>query len=183
MTIQSPPTPPHALGSDAPTPSGFRLTGRMVLLILVSFFGVVITVNLYMAYVAVNTFSGLQTQRPYETGLKFNHTMKNAQRQIEQHWSVSSHYERQADGQVKLNLSMRDGQGRPIENVVAKVSLVSPVNALNDADFDLVAQAPGEMVGTTRAEAGQWDLVIAISQGTQQGAQEVFRSVSRISLR
>ena len=159
--------------------SGFRLTGRMVLLILIGFFAVVVSVNFFMAYVAINTFSGMQNQRPYETGLNFNRTIKSAQVQQQQHWQVSSHYERSADGQVALSLSMRDGQGKPVEGVDAKVSLLSPVNAANDVIFALTQKAAGEITGTAKADAGQWDLVIEI----KQDQTEVFRSVSRISLR
>lgn len=159
--------------------TGFRLTGRMVLLILVGFFSVVVVVNVFMAYVAVNTFSGLQSQRPYETGLNFNHSIKSAQVQQQQHWQVTSHYERQTDGQVALTLSVRDAQGKPVEGVQTKVSLLSPVNAANDVIFDLSAKGPGELSGAAKAEAGQWDLVIEI----KKEAEEVFRSVSRISLR
>lgn len=164
---------------NQPVQNGFRLTGRMVLLILLGFFAVVVSVNLFMAYVAVNTFSGLQDQRPYETGLKFNRTIKNAQIQQEQHWQVSSHYERSTDGQVVLALTMRDGQGRPVEDVTPKVTLVSPVNAARDVTFQLVSKGNGDMVGTAKADAGQWDLVIEITKDKD----EVFRSVSRISLR
>ena len=161
------------------TQTGFQLTGRMVLLILVAFFGVVIAVNLYMAYEAVNTFSGMQSQRPYETGLDFNRTLKNAHVQQEQHWQVTSHYERLADGHVALKLSLRDGQGKPVDGTMAKVSLLSPVNALKDAVFDLTPQGTGEFIGTALAEAGQWDLVIEV----KRDQVEVFRSVSRVSLR
>ena len=159
--------------------TGFRLTGRMVLLILIAFFGIVVGVNVFMAYVAVNTFSGMQSQRPYETGLDFNRTLKSAHVQQEQHWQVTSHYERAADGHVSLKLSLRDGQGKPVEGTATKVSLLSPVNALKDVVFDLVPQGVGEFTGTASADAGQWDLVIEVKKENT----EVFRSVSRVSLR
>lgn len=162
-----------------PLTTGFRLTGRMVLLILIVFFGVVVAVNLFMAYVAVHTFSGLQSQRPYETGLDFNRTLKNAGLQQEQHWQVTSHYERMADGRVFLKLSLRDKYGQPVDGTATKVSLLSPVNALNDAVFDLTPQGTGDFTGTTSAAAGQWDLVIEVKRDNA----EVFRSVSRVSLR
>ena len=159
--------------------TGFRLTGRMVLLILVGFFGVVVSVNLFMAYVAIDTFSGMQTQRPYETGLNFNRTLKNASIQQEQHWQVTSHHERLPDGRIALKLSIRDGQARPVDGVVSKVSLLSPVNALKDVAFEIIPQGPGEFSGTASADAGQWDLVIEVAKDNI----EVFRSISRISLR
>jgi nitrogen fixation protein FixH len=162
-----------------PSTTGFRLTGRMVLLILLAFFGVVVSVNVFMAYVAINTFSGLQSQRPYETGIGFNRTLKSAGVQEEQHWQVTTHYERMADGRVSLKLSLRDKNGQPVDGTVTKVSLLSPVNAMRDVVFDLTSQGAGDFTGMAVADAGQWDLVIEV----KQGHAEVFRSVSRVSLR
>ena len=162
-----------------PPQTGFKLTGRMVFLILIAFFGVVVMVNVFMAYMAVNTFSGMQSQRPYESGLDFNRTLKKAHVQQEQHWQVTSHYERGADGLLHLNVSLRDAEGKAVDATMTKVSLLSPVNALKDVVFDLVPQGVGDFAGKAAAAAGLWDLDIEVKKNDV----EVFRSVSRISLR
>jgi nitrogen fixation protein FixH len=157
---------------------GFRLTGKKVLAILVGFFSVIITVNMVMAYVAVTTFSGMQTQRPYEAGLKFNHAIAKAKMQQEQHWSVDTHVERAGDGKVSLTIALADQQGAAIVDQHLSVQLVSPVVSCNDAVFALVADGPGRYRGVTQAGAGQWDLVIE----AKRSEDAVFRSVSRVSL-
>ena len=157
---------------------GFRLTGKKVLAILVGFFSVIITVNMVMAYVAVTTFSGMQTQRPYEAGLKFNHAIAKAKVQQEQHWSVDTHIERAGDGKVRLTFALADQQGAAIVDQHLSVHLVSPVDSRNDAVFALVADGPGRYRGVTQAGAGQWDLVIE----AKRSEDAVFRSVSRVSL-
>lgn len=157
---------------------GFRLTGKKVLAILVGFFSVVVGVNMLMAYVAVTTFSGMQTQRPYEAGLKFNHAISKARVQQEQHWSVDTHLERAKDGHVTLTIALADQQGVAIVGQQLKVELVSPVDSRNDAPFTLSPDGPGRYRGVTRAAAGQWDLVIE----SRRSEDAVFRSVSRVSL-
>jgi nitrogen fixation protein FixH len=157
---------------------GFRLTGKKVLAILVGFFSVIIAVNMVMAYVAVTTFSGMQTQRPYEAGLKFNHAISQARVQQEQHWKVDTHIERTKDGQVTLSMAVADQQGTAIVIQSVSVQLVSPVDSRNDAAFALVAEGPGRYRGLAQAAAGQWDLVIE----AKRTDDAVFRSVSRVSL-
>ena len=158
--------------------SGFRLTGKKVLAILVGFFSVIIAVNMVMAYVAVSTFSGMQTQRPYEAGLKFNHAISQARVQQEQNWKVDTHVERAKDGQVTLVIVFADQQEGAIVAQSVTVQLVSPVDSRNDASFTLTADGPGRYRGLAQAAAGQWDLVIE----AKRTDDAVFRSVSRVSL-
>ena len=157
---------------------GFTLTGKKVLAILVGFFSVIIAVNLVMAYAAVSTFSGMQTQRPYEAGLKFNEAISQARVQDDQHWKVDTHLERAKDGQVTLSIALADRQGAAIVAQSVSVQLVSPVDSRNDAAFALVSDGPGRYRGVTQAGAGQWDLVIE----AKRSEDAVFRSVSRVSL-
>jgi nitrogen fixation protein FixH len=160
------------------TSSGFRLTGRMVLLILIGFFSVIVAVNGVMAYVAVNTFSGMQTQRPYEAGLKFNHAIAKARVQQEQHWVVDTHVERAKSGEVSLSIALADQQGKAISDSQLDVQLVSPVDSRYDATFALQGDGAGRYRGLAQAPAGQWDLVII----AKRSDEAVFRSVSRVTL-
>lgn len=54
----------------AKKPAAF--TGRHMLIIMLSFFGVVITVNFYMAYQAVSSWSGLVVENTYVASQQFN---------------------------------------------------------------------------------------------------------------
>lgn len=49
-----------------------ELTGRIVLTWLVGFFAVVFAVNGVMAVAAISTFSGLDSDSPYQAGLAFD---------------------------------------------------------------------------------------------------------------
>lgn len=161
------------------TDQGFRLTGKKVLFILIAFFSVIAAVNGVMAYVAINTFSGLQTQRPYETGVKFNDAIAQARLQDNQHWKVDTHVERASNGAVNLTIALADRQGAAIADSELNVKLVSPVDSRRDARFVLTADGPGRYHGAAEATAGQWDLVIE----AKRSQDAVFRSVSRVTLR
>ena len=101
-------------------PSENKLTGLSVLLILVGFFGVIMVVNFVMAYYALHTFSGMQTEKPYESGLAYNRAISDAKAQVSRGWHVDARIERQADGSVGVKLAEeKDGSYRGTVNAAA----------------------------------------------------------------
>jgi nitrogen fixation protein FixH len=58
-----------------------RLTGRMVLLCLVGFFGVVFGVNGILVHEALSTFGGVDTDSAYQAGRKFEQDVAMAKAQ------------------------------------------------------------------------------------------------------
>jgi len=66
-----------------------EITGRTVLLIFVGFFGVVITVNLTMAYFAVKTFSGLEVANSYDASQGYDEARAA---QLALGWDVAAEY-------------------------------------------------------------------------------------------
>ena len=67
-----------------------RLTGKHVLIILLSVFGVVFAVNGFMAYSALRTISGVQRGATYEAGLRYNATLAEQRAQEALHWAHTS---------------------------------------------------------------------------------------------
>ena len=66
-----------------------EITGRKVLMMFVGAFGVIISVNLWMAYNAIHTFPGLEVENGYIASQTFNRDMK-AQRALA--WDVKLNY-------------------------------------------------------------------------------------------
>jgi len=84
-----------------------EITGRHVLLGFVAAFGVIIGVNLVLAYQALKTYPGLEVKNSYVTSQEFN-TRKAAQEALG--WSVRASH---ADG--LLRLAITDSDGAPVE--------------------------------------------------------------------
>ena len=61
-----------------------ELTGKHVLVITVGFFGVIIAVNLLMAYKAISTFPGLEVSNSYVASQKFNSYIEKAEQALRQ---------------------------------------------------------------------------------------------------
>lgn len=83
-----------------------ELTGRHVLLMFVAGFGVIIAVNLVLAFSAVRTFPGLEVRNSYVASQKFD-ADRAAQEALD--WTSALEY----DGRM-LTLSIRDASG-PVE--------------------------------------------------------------------
>ena len=84
----------------------FKLTGWHVLAIFVGAFGVIIAVNLALAYNAVNTFPGLQVKNSYIASQTFD-DRRAAQEALG--WTVATSHD---DG--LLALAITDDKGYPV---------------------------------------------------------------------
>lgn len=83
------------------------LTGRKTFAMFASFFGVIIVVNLFMAFQAVSTFPGLETKNSYVSSQQFD---TNRTAQLALRWDVAA-----AMQQGELQLSITGADGNPVE--------------------------------------------------------------------
>ncbi len=86
---------------------GRPLTGRKVLLITLAFFGVIIAVNLLLAFQAVRTFPGLEVENSYVASQNFDAERKA---QIGLGWRLGVEY-----GDGNLALRFVDAAGQPVQ--------------------------------------------------------------------
>ena len=119
-----------------------ELTGRTVFLIFASCFGVIIAVNLALAFNAVRTFPGLETDNAYVASQSFD-ADRTAQEALG--WDVAADLR---DGIVTLDVTGRGGA--PVYPAEVSAILGRATEAAHDIDLAfrreggvLVAEAPG----------------------------------------
>jgi len=150
-----------------------------VLFYLLGFFGFVFAVNGVMIRAATSTFAGLETGSSYKAGLQFKQEMQSAERQATLHWTVDGRLTRNGDGQAVLDVNVRDDKGLAVAGVTGAARLAHPATAQLDHDVALNPAGAGALRGATRAQPGQWELIIdPIAAG-----ERVFRSRSRVTLK
>jgi nitrogen fixation protein FixH len=155
-----------------------EVTGRMVLIWLVGFFAVVFAVNGVMAVAAISTFSGLDSDSPYQAGLAFDAEIADARAQRALHWQVQATVVKTDAGATRIDISARDPDGVPLPGLAATASLVHPTDRRRDRDLALTEDTPGHFRGVTGPAVGQWDVVIDLSRdGTR-----LFQSKNRVTL-
>jgi nitrogen fixation protein FixH len=154
-----------------------ELTGRMVLICLIGFFGVVAGANAVMIHAALSTFGGVETQSSYQAGKVFEREVSIAHAQDALHWQVTASVKPAADATL-VDVVARDASGKPLGNLTAHAQLVHPADSRFDRDVPLVEQAPGRFHAAIPPAPGQWDLVIELTRG----GERMFRSKNRITV-
>ena len=125
----------------------------------VMFFVVVACLDSIFVYIAVSTQTGVVTERPYEKGLAYNETLNKAKSQPDIKQSVT--YQ---NGLLRWALADKDG--KPLDNVRVRASIIRAVH--DGYDFDIVLAHMGggiyeaipdlPMNGLWRAKlSGTWD--------------------------
>ncbi|MDO8606921.1 MAG: FixH family protein [Phaeospirillum sp.] len=134
--------------------------------IFVAGFVVVLLVNFTMAYFANSTFSGLATDRAYEKGLAYNQTLEAARKQDELGWTVGSNVDPQANHGAHITISYQDRDGKPLEDLTVRASLVRPTAKGHDREVTLARVAPGTYATAQELPlSGVWDMTVSARGG------------------
>ena len=138
-----------------------RLTGKHVLLMLIGFFGLVMSVNAVFVYIAVTGFSGIETEDAYVKGLAYNETLAAAEAQKALGWRVNLDTEGLGGDALQVVAEFRDRQGYPLNDLSINVELRRPTNEGFDQRTSLSLEGEGRYLSTVALPLkGQWDLYL-----------------------
>lgn len=140
--------------ATAPKP----FTGRHITAILVTFFAVVIAVNVLMAHFATSTFGGVVVENSYVASQHFNRWLDEAAREKALGWKAAA--ARQADGRVAIELA-----GAP-QDVSLEADARHPLGQLADQTLRFTPAGQGRFVSQSALPAGRWTLRLAAKAGT-----------------
>ena len=155
--------------------AGRPLTGRMVLFILLAFFGLVIAVNLVMVREAISTFGGVDTPSSYQAGLDFKAEEQAIVAQDALHWRVDVRLT-PGDRGEKISLTALDANGKALSGYTVTARFAHPADERRDVTVALQESSPGTYTGLGVVDPGQWTLDLAIGQGSRR----LFHSTNRI---
>ena len=157
------------------------LTGRMVLVCLLAFFGTVVGVNMLMMKFAIDTLSGTEVDSAYRASLAYKNEIEAAHDQDRRNWKVDAHVERRADGAALVRLDARDANGAPLAGLKFSGRLERPTDKRVDRAVELAESGIGIYRGSAiDVLPGQWDLVI--EGEARGGGARLFLSRNRVIL-
>jgi nitrogen fixation protein FixH len=160
---------------------GFRLTGRMVLAILLGWFAIVGSVNAIMMTLAVKTLPATVVSSSYKVGNAYNHELAAARAQNERHWNVDLGVDHRADGVTAVSMTASDKDGKVLPASLFRMSALRPVDGRQVIDIPLTQGSAGEIKGETRAlERGLWELTL---EAYDASGERLFLSLSRVVLK
>jgi len=136
------------------TGTGFRLTGKHVLAMLIAFFGIIFAVNGVLVYLAQTSWTGLMKGNGYEASIKYNKEAEKARKMLAKGWRTQILVPR--DGRVMIEL--KDKAGQPLSGLVAKVKIGRPVGERDDREFAFRDNGAGRYVIPEPLKPGAWKL-------------------------
>lgn len=148
----------------APRSTG-RFTGWHFTAIIVAFFGVVVSVNVYMARSAVSSFGGVVVDNSYIASQNFNSWLAAGRAQNALGWTVSA--QRLADGRVAV---ATQGPGATA-NLVAEAR--PPLGSAAARPLQFVADGKGGFVSRQSLDTGRWTLRLALTEGDRAWRGEI----------
>lgn len=155
------------------------ITGRFVLIAVVSFFMVVISVNMVMMRLAIATLPGTQVDSAYSASLAYQKQIQAAHQQDRRDWKVDAHIDRQADGTARLSVDARTPDGAPLAGLSIVARLERPTDRRADQVFEMM-EGDSRYRGTAHGvAAGQWDLVLE----ADRNGNRLFLSRNRVVLK
>lgn len=143
-----------------------RLTGKHVAAIFVSFFGVVIAVNVLMASLATSTFGGIVVENSYVASQHFNRWLDEADREKSLGWNASIH----RDPAGRANIALTDSTGQPLVGAKVVVDAVHPLGREPDHALKVSEVSPG--IYAAPLASGRWRLRV-----TAQAEGQTWRTV------
>lgn len=160
---------------DEAKPRG--LTGRHVLLILLSAFALVAAVNGLFIYKAIATYSGDVAVEPYRKGLHYNQRVDADERQARLGWTEAIEMQG-TDGPFAVTL--RKTSGEPVTGLVVTGQLARATSRHDDISFTATETSPGVYRADVRAAPGMWIAAVAAAEKT--GGDPVFQARKRLCL-
>lgn len=151
-------------------PSSFAFTGRHMVLVLVAFFGVVITVNLFMAWQATRSWSGLVVPNTYVASQQFN--SKVAVQRAMAATGITGKLAVEGDV-VSFTISQPDQRPVDVDKVV--VNFLRPVGTEQDFSVELTRTAPGVYSVKHEVRPGQWIAEVKATNGDTPVVHEANR--------
>ncbi len=158
---------------DTTSRKEFVFTGWHMVAVMVLFFGTIISVNFYMAYQAVTSWSGLVVENTYVASQQFNGKVAQARALaasgIAGELSVGA-------GDIRYRLS--DAGGRPVAADRLVLNFKRPVGERQDFTVELIGRGEGEFAVSHAVLPGHW-IVEAVAE---RGGQRILHHAERISV-
>lgn len=148
-----------------------KLTGRHVLIMLLSAFAVVLTVNVVFAYYAITTNNPRDARNSYEEGIHYNKQIAADRQQEALGWS---HKVEIADSRT-LRLSFADRAGTPVTGLSVSGRIGRPATDRFNRDLAFAETQPGVYTAATdELEAGGWLASLTATKSTAGGENPVY---------
>ncbi len=154
-----------------------EFTGRHMLVVIVSFFAVVIGVNVTMAMLAQKSWTGLVVENTYVASQQFNEEARKGRAQAALGWKGTLVI---ASGEISYSLADSRGKAVPLHGV--RMLFRHPAYEAEDESVTLVAASAATVDQAFGARHTPRDGVWIVEIDADAGLASPFRDVRRIMI-
>ena len=138
-----------------------EFTGKHMALLAVSFFGVIISVNIGMAVLSATSWTGLVVENSYVASQEFEEKRIAHDKQLAAGWQSSFTYEAGI-----AQLSVKDGAGKPVDLGPVSLLINRPVGGHDDANLTPARGADGSYSAPVALGDGVWEAMATANTST-----------------
>lgn len=149
-----------------------ELKGGHVLAMIIAFFGVIIGVNLVMAYFANSTWSGLVVENGYVASQDFDKNLAKARAQEALGWDVGFSFDKSS-----VKITFADAKGQKIDNLNLTGRLQRTVTDKEDQQLSFGWMGSGTYTAPARLAPGLWEVEIDGKGDGVADYHKIFRFV------
>lgn len=149
-----------SLGGRPPAQSKGEFTGRHMLAVMVSFFGVIIAANVIMAIFAANTWTGLVAKNGYVASIDYANDARAKQAAELLGWHI---HVAAVDGFV--HVSVRDDAHQPVPLDTVNATAIRHIKRDEDVELILARTATGRYRADQALPSGAWSVTSTIAGG------------------
>lgn len=138
---------------------GRPFTGRHMWILAISFFGVIISVNVVMATLAMRSWTGLVVENSYVASQEFEEKRLAHEAQLKAGWQATLTY---LPGAARLVIV--DGARGSIDLGNVSLKLNRPVGGHDDQSLDLERKTDGSYEAQVTLPAGLWEATVTAAE-------------------
>ena len=147
-----------------------EFTGRHMLLVMVAFFGVIISVNMIMATFASSSWTGLIVKNSYVASQDFNGHIEAARKQEQLGWRSSF------TGKAgSVTVALTDAKQRKLPALKVEAKIYRPVAEAEDQRVALIEEAGGTYSAKVNLGAGIWEADVIARNARGDEYRQIFR--------
>lgn len=144
-----------------------ELSGRMVLTIFIGFFLLVFLANGIMTFVAIDTFSGVETQDAYRKGRDYNDTLQESRNQAALSWQASLNAVSLGDNRLAIGVDVFGKEGTALRGAAVELTLLRPTVKGMDVVVTLPETSPGIFASEIVVPAaGNWKALVTVTSAS-----------------
>ena len=149
-----------------------ELTGRHVLIILLSFFGVILVANVIFVYVATSTFNKREAVGAYERGLHYNKLIEEEKAQNALGWA----YKVALPDTKTVTISFTDKNAAPVKGLTIRGEIRRRATEKFSQDLTFVETQPGlYSTAVNELASGEWVVILTAVVNEDGKERTVYR--------